>query len=453
MERFVPGYGLQVILTFFQEEGDRGNWVEDEDELLRTGRQIEEHPKVVDQAISLWTKKKSAYYEFIRKLETDGIKNLQKDYRKFRNLYFEEYSVALFTESFIPWSDVMIGKIMKEYPKEAYKDIEFMVLPLNKTFMLEEEESSLRIARELRIRDVKALRVAKDDPEVYHMLQEHQKRFFWIENNYKNTEPITEEEFFRRIISIELGLSRMDEKIEYLSNYSQQTGMHRKELIKKWMISKVHQRKLELISRMSWFHDRRKKANLIGNFWINEFLKKASEKYKVDIIDLQHTLPDEFEDMLERGKCEMPEIAARKEGCVLINDISGRSWMLVGKDFNQLKHAILDAKSPGNISDFRGARACPGLVRGRARVILDPKNGTIEKGEILIAPMTRPEYVPLMRRAAGVVTDEGGVISHAAIISRELGIPCVVGTKIATKVLKTGMHIELNANHGVVRIL
>ena len=67
--------------------------------------------------------------------------------------------------------------------------------------------------------------------------------------------------------------------------------------------------------------------------------------------------------------------------------------------------------------------------------------------------MTSPDYVPAMKRAAAIVTDEGGLLSHAAIISRELGKPCIVGTKVATKVLKDGYLIEVNANDGTIKIL
>jgi pyruvate, water dikinase len=58
-----------------------------------------------------------------------------------------------------------------------------------------------------------------------------------------------------------------------------------------------------------------------------------------------------------------------------------------------------------------------------------------------------------MKKACAIVTDEGGITSHAAIVSRELGIPCIIGTKIATKILKDGMFVEVNANHGLIKIL
>jgi pyruvate,water dikinase len=65
--------------------------------------------------------------------------------------------------------------------------------------------------------------------------------------------------------------------------------------------------------------------------------------------------------------------------------------------------------------------------------------------------MTRPDYVPAMKKAAAIVTNEGGITCHAAIVSRELGIPCIIGTKIATEVFKDGDVVEVNANHGWVR--
>ena len=67
--------------------------------------------------------------------------------------------------------------------------------------------------------------------------------------------------------------------------------------------------------------------------------------------------------------------------------------------------------------------------------------------------MTRPEFMPALKKAAAIITDEGGITCHAAIVSRELNIPAVIGTKIASKVLKDGMMLVVKANHGHVRVL
>jgi pyruvate,water dikinase len=100
---------------------------------------------------------------------------------------------------------------------------------------------------------------------------------------------------------------------------------------------------------------------------------------------------------------------------------------------------------------LRGLPASPGMVAGKAHVILDAKHiGEFQNGEILVTEMTSPDWAPAMRKALAIVTDSGGITCHAAIVSRELGIPCVVGTGTATTVLKTGQLITVDATHGMV---
>ena len=77
----------------------------------------------------------------------------------------------------------------------------------------------------------------------------------------------------------------------------------------------------------------------------------------------------------------------------------------------------------------------------------------LENGEILVTGMTDPNFVPLMKKSAAIITDAGGMLSHAAIVSRELRIPCIVGTKHAKKILKSGDYIEVDANKGAIQIL
>jgi pyruvate,water dikinase len=83
---------------------------------------------------------------------------------------------------------------------------------------------------------------------------------------------------------------------------------------------------------------------------------------------------------------------------------------------------------------------------------MSPREGSkVMDGDILVATMSTPDFLPAMMRAAAFVTDIGGITSHAAIVSREMGKPCVIGTKMATKVLKDGDLIEVDATKGVVR--
>ncbi len=103
----------------------------------------------------------------------------------------------------------------------------------------------------------------------------------------------------------------------------------------------------------------------------------------------------------------------------------------------------------------KGLPASPGLVSGRTHVILDPSHiDEFKEGEILVTEMTAPDWVPAMKKAKAIVTDSGGMTCHASIVSRELGIPCIVGTKsrgeAATTTVPDGIDVTVDATHGVV---
>lgn len=99
----------------------------------------------------------------------------------------------------------------------------------------------------------------------------------------------------------------------------------------------------------------------------------------------------------------------------------------------------------------KGDSASPGLVSGVVRHIMTPKDMyRLKVGEIMVTTMTTPDFVPAMKKAAALVTDKGGQTSHAAIVSRELGLPCVVGTKTGTKILKEGRVVTVNGATGEI---
>jgi pyruvate,water dikinase len=89
---------------------------------------------------------------------------------------------------------------------------------------------------------------------------------------------------------------------------------------------------------------------------------------------------------------------------------------------------------------------------GKVRIV-NAHTDTFQTGEILVCEMTTPEYLPLMQRAAAIVTNQGGILSHAAIVARELKKPCIVATREATQKLQTGQEVEVDASAGVVKIL
>lgn len=103
------------------------------------------------------------------------------------------------------------------------------------------------------------------------------------------------------------------------------------------------------------------------------------------------------------------------------------------------------------VKRIKGIVASKGEADGKVNVVLNPEaTKKFEKGEILVTTMTSPKFTVFLKKTAAIVTDGGGTLCHAAIVAREMGIPCVVGTKIATKVLKDGDLVRVDANKGII---
>ncbi|MBI5358270.1 phosphoenolpyruvate synthase [Candidatus Amesbacteria bacterium] len=169
-------------------------------------------------------------------------------------------------------------------------------------------------------------------------------------------------------------------------------------------------------------------------------LQKISDKHVLHLAEIgkkihaHYFFPQDIEWALEGGKIYITQ--ARP-----ITTLDPRSQILDLRN-TSIQHLV---------SILKGAPAAPGLVSGPVKMVPDVKLlDKIKKGDIMVTDMTTPDFVPAMRRAAGIITNRGGLTSHAAIVSRELGVPCIVGTGTATKILKDGMIVTLNGSTGEI---
>lgn len=130
----------------------------------------------------------------------------------------------------------------------------------------------------------------------------------------------------------------------------------------------------------------------------------------------------------------------------------GKIYILQSRDVTRLEEIKeREGEKITNAPLVKGYGASPGFASGIVRVVKDLSElNKIQKGDVLVTKMTSPDMVPAMEKSTAIVTDEGGATCHAAIVSRELGIPCIVGTTNATNILKDGMKITVDATHGIV---
>lgn len=166
-----------------------------------------------------------------------------------------------------------------------------------------------------------------------------------------------------------------------------------------------------------------------------------------DAIKAEALAPEELNTLIERG------LKVEK----LYGSVQDTEWGFDTdtKEFYFLQSrpitTLEEEKEEKLITLCKGLPASPGIGRGKVKLIKDISEiNLVEEGDVLVTAMTNPDMVPAMRKCAGVVTDEGGRTCHAAIVSRELQIPCIVGAKNATKSLKTGDSVTVDAVRGIV---
>jgi pyruvate,water dikinase len=134
-----------------------------------------------------------------------------------------------------------------------------------------------------------------------------------------------------------------------------------------------------------------------------------------------------------------------------VDVLTGRAASI---ELERFRRDILHDGEHDSAAEIRGMTACPGVVRGRVVVVTDRSAfANVRDGDVLVSVMTRPEYLPIMQRASAFVTDEGGITCHAAIVAREMRKPCLIATKVATRVLHDGDLVDVDATNGIVRVV
>lgn len=179
------------------------------------------------------------------------------------------------------------------------------------------------------------------------------------------------------------------------------------------------------------------------------FIEFVAKKNNISAEIVSSLREKEFVDAMNGKPIDIDLAKERMKGCALVK--RNNTWHFdSGDKYLDLKKEIKKTQS----KDISGNTAFPGKVKGKV-VVYQSWTDTIElnEGDILVTGMTNPLMVPFIKKAGAIVTDEGGIICHAAIISREMKKPCITGTKNATQLLKDGDFVEVDANKGIVRII
>lgn len=204
---------------------------------------------------------------------------------------------------------------------------------------------------------------------------------------------------------------------------------------------------IELLDLMGFIRFRCAEASGISTYNLSKYLIKIAKDNGMIYSDIvEHTM-----DEIKEGKISKNTVEKRKKNTGFIFDKEKR--ILSDEEIEKYMKWLL--KDGGKeFKEIKGTIACKGKASGRVKLVRSKEEMKgFKKGMVLVAYETTPDIIIIMKQASAIVTDFGGLTSHAAIISREFNIPCIVGTQNATNILKNGDLVEVNAHKGIIRIL
>ena len=350
-------------------------------------------------------------------------------WKKMQSVLYQFWPNGLISELANYGADKPIENELREYIKnelELAAAMETLTTPEKISFYQEEELDLAQTS------DVKA----------------HAQKYFWIGNGYGGVHTLDVDYFAKR--KKELPLSFKKEVQERLTEIKKKKS----EVSKKYRLSPhVIEMCNTFVNGIEW-QDQRKKMILIYVHYKELMLSEASRRLHIPEDDLRNFGTAEIFEMLHGKLPSQKMIKDRRVAFAAAMVPNKELKMLNSKTALTYWKTYLEKQIDSSTKELRGivvsSSAKP--IRARVKILRDPHNAdSFDKGDILVAPMTTPEYIFAMKKASAIITDTGGLMSHAAITSRELGVPCIVGTKYSTSWLKDGDLVEVDTNQGVVR--
>ncbi len=452
------GLAFDQHFCFFEE--GKADWYIDIEEIDRITKKILGYaisdPHISKKLIVDYENFEKKFYEacnYIGKKNLYDLSNqeLIKLHNDFLATILERNSSSSIIDGFALGSDRLLEEkiniiykntpqLQKKFtPSEIFSKL---TTPAHSSFIREAELDLFKLIQQIR----------KNNHEKPKLIRRYQERYFWIRNNYVDSHALTPLYFEEEIARIESSELDVDEEIQRLESMPENNAVAKKEILSHITLDSTTQFLLEVTEDFTGWQDDRKKATMFTAHYTGLLLEEISRRINVNVELLKYLSPREVSDVFTNIPSNSV-LEERRRNSVIYWNQDGHE-VVTGARANQIRLDLLGESISHDIEDFRGMTAALGKAEGRVKVIRSVKEiGRVEQGDILVAVMTRPDYVPAMKKAAAIVTDEGGITSHAAIVSRELKIPCVIGTKIATQVLHDGDLVQVNANHGLVKII
>jgi len=398
-----------------------------EEELRKLRDYLKRNYSKVDQIFDIIEKHNKDFVEFCE--ENRDSKEIKKTIASFLEEYKKQGAIGfamLGTEPVIheKIEEMLNNRLNKKIDRKEFEKIMLSLSAGTKeSHTLKERKSLLNIAQKIE-------KSTNKDP----LIEDHLKNFSWLKTKFLKHTPYTKEDIENRIKEIK-NPSKDLKKIKESRKKAQEEILKIKNELD---LDRNSRNLIKDLQKITFLRTARIESINLGTFYISEMLKAfLGDEFE----DVAYMLPTELTKFLET-KEKPPDIDKRKEAYALIaknRDLK----ILVGEEISKIKKKYEKDFEKNTVSGMIASR---GVAQGFVRILKDETEiEKIKKGDILVTEMTTPDFVMAMEKASAIVTDLGGLTSHSAIVSRELGIPCIVGTDNATKLLKDGDFVVVDA--------
>jgi len=453
-------YGDCHKITVFYFKDNLGDWYWNNEDMIRLRKsfikKVNRNPQVLSRLMNDWRQRLKRFEKIMREINRTDMARLSDQtllslYQKWYQAYLNEYALAIgIQDSFsmhaddflFPYFEKIIENIGYKNLNEIYN---LLLSPVKESFIECELKDRLMLLKSLKIgTDINSLKFQK-------MLVGHSKKYHWLLNNYA-TDRYLDAAYFKKQLT-EMAKLSPEIELRKINARLRKIILTKRQLMQRLALTKKAITLVRITEVFSQMQDERKKYVLIASHYQNIFIKEFGRRLGLTKKEMEYTFIHELGNLLKnKSRINRQVFIARREGVLVINTLKG--YEVIDGALAEKIHSRIFKNNNQFAGEVKGTVASDGYAKGVIKVIKKTHDlVNMVKGDILVASMTRPEMAPAMKLAAAIVTDEGGVTCHAAIISRELKIPCVIGTKIATQVFKDGDLVEVDANRGIVRKL
>lgn len=372
-----------------------------------------------------WERIDRSFTEECRALAGRELRDLSADelHALYERLFAEDqamWSHAIFIDTFDPGFDQARMKEIAADKGLSEEEVQLLVTPRKPAYITEWAMALEKVQNGAMTRE-----------ELRH-------RFFWYATDYWQFGELTD-------AFIHAELAKGHESLFLSPEEEQRAILERRGLT---------ENPLQTFEELTTWRDDRKRLNYTGLYALMKLLREGLSRSGIDPELAGAVLPHQTSELFAGNLTEATLRSQLMDGLLFHVDEGGNGTFLFGEDAAKTWEQLDALSAKDHVEELRGMTASRGKATGRVRIVPHITNANaalMEAGDILVTSMTRPEFVPLMRLAGAIVTNEGGITSHAAIVSRELGKPCIIGTKSATTALREGDMVEVDADAGVVR--